>query len=254
MGEGFIPRIKSVIHQLKPNFSFHAINKFVADMAYSDLAEDLINHISPDPTSDIISSAELLRRAALDHVVIKADNPPNTFFHTPTTNRTGEPNLAELLFGFDGCFADGQDNCVYRFDYAVFDTVKFHKCEVVPCVVHRPTGRIFAMAGDRGHMKKIGKRHHLYEITFNIEGSPGTVLNHMDAFYFQLKFVSSVGIPVGMGIIPNLASSSSDGSLTVVYRKDMVCGLIMLLNATQQPTRSLLRNDSRLERIVSRSR
>ena len=230
MGEGFIPRIKSVIHQLKHNFSYHAINKFVADMAYSDLAEDLITHISPDPTSDTISSAELLRRAALDHMVIKADNPPNTFFHTPTSNGNGKSNPAELLFGFDGSFADGQDNSVYRFDYAVFDTVKFHKCEVVPCVVHRPTGRIFAMAGDRGHMKKIGKQHQLYEITFNLDGSAGTVLNHMDAFYFKLKEISGVGIPVGTGILPNLSSSSSDGDLTVLYRKDMVCGLIMQHN------------------------
>ena len=134
------------------------------------------------------------------------------------------------MFGFDGSFADGQDNSVYRFDYAVLDTVKFHKCEVVPCVVHRPTGRIFAMAGDRGHMKKIGKQHQLYEITFNIEGSPGTVLNHMDAFYFKFKKISCVGVPVGMGIIPNLSSSSNDGSLTVLYRTDMVCGLIMQHN------------------------
>ena len=70
MGEGFIPRIKSVIHQLKPNFSYHAINKFVADMAYSDVAEDLITHISPDPTSDTISSAQLLRAPKPGRIVV----------------------------------------------------------------------------------------------------------------------------------------------------------------------------------------
>lgn len=53
MGEGFIPQIKFVIHQLKENFSLHAINNFVSEMAYSDLVEDILKGLSNNNTLSV---------------------------------------------------------------------------------------------------------------------------------------------------------------------------------------------------------
>ena len=67
MGEGFIPWIKSMIHQLKGNFSLYAINNFVSEIAYSDLTKDLVDGLSDNDTSSICN----MRKAARDHIVIK---------------------------------------------------------------------------------------------------------------------------------------------------------------------------------------
>ena len=76
MGEGFIPQIKSVIHQLKENFSLHAINNFVSVMAYSDLTKDLVGGLSDNDTSSVCN----ICKAARDHIVIKMNDQPKCFF------------------------------------------------------------------------------------------------------------------------------------------------------------------------------
>ena len=220
MGEGFIPRIKAMIHRLKENFSLHAINNFVAEMAFSDLADELVQGLSENQTTSVRNMCS----AARDHIVIKSDDEHNYCFAGKSCN-SEDSNGNNIPFGFDGSMLDHEDNPVYRCEKELFDKIVYLECEVMACVVHKPTSRIFVMVGKRKHTKKVGANHRLFEIILDITNTDSMV-THMDAFYFKLKEVSQLGITVGVGQCP-IISLARTNSNQVLYKKDMVCGFLM---------------------------
>ena len=220
MGEGFIPRIKAMIHRLKENFSLHAINNFVAEMAFSDLADELVQGLSDNPTTSVRNMCS----AARDHIVIKSDDEANYCFAGQSCN-SEDSSGNNIPFGFDGSMLDHEDNPVYRCEKVLFDKIVYLECEVMACVVHKPTSRIFVMVGKRKHTKKVGANHRLFEITLDITNAESMV-THMDAFYFKLKEVSQLGITVGVGHCPKISVASTNSN-QVLYKKDMVCGFLM---------------------------
>ena len=140
MGEGFIPSIKAMIHRLKENFSLHAINKFFAEMAFSDLADKLVQELSENQTTSVRNMCS----AARDHIVIKSGDEANYFFAGQSCN-SEDSNGNNIPFGFDGSMLDHEDNPVYRCEKVLFDKIVYLECEVMACVVHKPTSRIFVM-------------------------------------------------------------------------------------------------------------
>ena len=187
-------------------------------MAYSDLAKDLVDGLSDNDTSSVCNMC----KAARDHIVIKTDDQPKCFFAGLTLNSTDHDGN-NIPFGSNGCMLDQEDSPVFCCDQSYFNDIQYHKCEVIPCVVHRPSYRIFVMVGKMKHTKKLGSDHNLFEITLDITNTE-SLITHMDAFYFQSEEVSKSGITVGIGLRPMISFNNSTSN-EVLYKRIWCAGL-----------------------------
>ena len=80
-------------------------------MAYSDLAEDLVDGLSDNNTSSVRNMCKTI----CDHIMMKTDDQPKCFFAGLTLNSTNHDGN-NIPFGSNGCMLDHEDNLVFRCD------------------------------------------------------------------------------------------------------------------------------------------